>query len=152
LETDLGKLSTCDALDSFFPNSKPKLPHELGPNSLDIFVRPNSQSTQSIGKLREFSAKSREVRAVEIVKELQDAPDREGRCEIVSTRNNLGRRLELCINPILEALSWKGVELDERQIRLRISHILQTKLSACRQSQKSSSQKILSVRSRLFRS
>jgi hypothetical protein len=40
-EADLGKLSTRDALDSFFPASKPKLPCEHVPDSLDIFVQPN---------------------------------------------------------------------------------------------------------------
>jgi hypothetical protein len=51
LETNLGKLSTHDALDGFFPASKPKLPCEPGPDRLDIFVRPNSRIAKSIGKL-----------------------------------------------------------------------------------------------------
>jgi hypothetical protein len=52
--------------------------------------------------MREFLTKLREIRAVEVVKKLQDAFYREGRCKIVSTRVNFGKRLEFSVDPLHE--------------------------------------------------
>jgi hypothetical protein len=101
-KTNLGKLSMCDALDSFLPASKPELPRESRPDSLHIFIWLNSWGAQGVGKLREFFAKLRQIRAIEVMEELQNALDGEGCCEIVSTRDNFGKRLEFDINLVHE--------------------------------------------------
>jgi hypothetical protein len=75
LKTNLGKLSTRDALDSLLPAGKPELPCESGSDNLHILVWWNSGGAQSVGKLREFFTKCREIRAVKVIKELQDSLD-----------------------------------------------------------------------------
>jgi hypothetical protein len=38
----LSKLSTCNALDGFFPTGQPKFPREFGLDNLNILIWPNS--------------------------------------------------------------------------------------------------------------
>jgi hypothetical protein len=46
--------------------------------------------------------KLREICAVEVMEKLQNALDGEGYCEVVSTRDNFGKRLEFGINLVHE--------------------------------------------------
>jgi hypothetical protein len=55
-----------------------------------------------VGKLWEFLAKLHEIRAIEVMQKLQNALDREGCCEVISTRNNFEKRLEFSMNPVHE--------------------------------------------------
>jgi galactose-1-phosphate uridylyltransferase len=52
--------------------------------------------------MREFLTKLQEIRAVEVMKKLQDALYREDRRKIVSTRDNFGKRLEFSVDPLHE--------------------------------------------------